>query len=106
MRWYDKLYIGEIAKKKEKTILAKIRNHKFQFGVFVITLPANDNNVLDIYPSHILLQPYYKKQNMMILGIACGNDEALEVVQDIIMDSYQTTGDFRIKDFIESVHMS
>ena len=67
----------------------------------MITLPVNDANALEIYPSYILLQKYYRKKKLMVVGISQGYDEALEVMQDILMDCYNETGQFLVRHMVE-----
>ncbi|MDE6232449.1 MAG: hypothetical protein K2M60_03765, partial [Lachnospiraceae bacterium] len=95
MEWYKDLYVGELAEKRKYKIINKIEKHKTQIGIYVLTLPFNNENVLDIYPSYILNQKYYKKADLKIMGIACGYDEALEVMERIIMDCYHITNQFK-----------
>lgn len=100
MRWYNHLYVGEKAKKKRFWIIQKIRGHKLQNDIYVITPAANGNNILDIYPSMVLSQPYCKDTDLLIIGIAKGYQEALEVTTQIVDDMYQSTGGFDLQRFI------
>lgn len=101
MKWYKDLYIGELAKKHKNRIIRKIKNGKFQTGVYVLTLPLNDDNILDIYPSYVLNQKYYREISIDIVGLACGYDEAMEVLQKLVIDCYKSTGSFRISKMTE-----
>lgn len=101
MKWYNNLYIGENAEKRKRKIMRKIKFNKPQLGIYVITLPSNEKNSLDIYPSNILLQRYYKKKDITVVGIAEGRDEALLLVQRIIMDCYEKTGQFLVRKLVE-----
>lgn len=100
MKWYNKLYIGENAGKRKRKIINNIRFNKPQLGVYVITLPTNDKNSLDIYPSNALLQKYYKKRDLTVVGIAEGRDESLMLIQRIIMDCYNQTGQYLVKELV------
>lgn len=100
MKWYNKLYLGENAMKRKRKIINNIRFNKPQLGVYVITLPTNDKNSLDIYPSNILLQKYYKKRELTIVGIAEGREESLMLVERIVMDCYNQTGQFLVKELV------
>lgn len=101
MKWYKDLYVGEKAKKQKYKIISRITRKKTQVGVYVITLPLNDDNILDIYPSYILNQKYYRRADMKIIGIACGYDEALGLMQSIVMDCYYITKQFKIREMAE-----
>ena len=56
LKWYKNLYVGNTAKKKEKTLRRKISCGIGTFNVFVITLAVNEQNHLEIYPAAQLLQ--------------------------------------------------
>lgn len=103
MHWYKNLYIGENAKENKQKIIRNIKRRKLQFGAYVLALPESDHNILDIYPSIVLLQPYFKKKDLFVLGIASSKDEAYEVMEQIVMDSYRSTGAFDIKEYINGV---
>lgn len=102
MKWYNNLYVGKSAKSRKHKIIMNTMKNKPQVGVYLITLPINEDNSLEIYPSYILLQKHYRKKNMFVVGIGNGRDEALDVMQEIILDCYQKTGQFLVRHMIES----
>lgn len=102
MKWYNNLYVGEKAKRRKHKIIMKTITRKPQIGIYYITLPLNDANSLEIYPSYILLQKHYRKQKMLIIGISEGYDEALLLTQEIIMDCYNKTGQFLVRKMINA----
>lgn len=101
MLWYDRLYVGEKAKKHRFSIIQSIRRRKYRVGVFVITPASNGNNILDIYPLLTLLNPYYRDKELLILGIAEGYGEALELAGKIVGDMYRKTGAFCLEEFLK-----
>ena len=100
MKWYNELYLGENVIKRKRKIINNIRFNKPQLGVYVITLATNEKNSLDIYPSNVLLQKYYKKRDLTIVGIAEGREESLMLVQRIVMDCYNQTGQYLVKELV------
>ena len=101
MKWYNNLYVGcRVGRRRHKIIKRAVRN-KPQLGVYFITLPVNENNSLEIYPSYVLLQKHYKKRDLFVVGIGEGRDEALELMEQIIMDCYHKTGQFLVRKMIE-----
>ncbi len=96
MRVFDHLYVGKKAEPVRKQILQGLSEKRFQPEVYVITPPRNGNNVLDIYPSPLLLLPPYRDEELVVAGIAVTYWEALEVVRDMVDDMYQKTGTFRL----------
>ena len=92
MRWCQRLYVGEKAKKCRYGIIQGLRSKKLQPEVYVITPAANGNNLFDIYPSAMLLLPPLCGEDLLILGIAVTYWEALEVARDMVEDLYRSGG--------------
>lgn len=99
-KWYKKLYVGDIARGKKHMMIGKIRFRRFQKDAYLITLASNGNNLLDIYPSYVLLQKAYKDKDLFVVGLACGYEEALEVTRRVVEDVYQNTGGFDVRAFV------
>ncbi len=100
MIWYDKLYVGESIVHKTKKIKWKIMHNAGQIGIYVITLASNRQNLLDIIPSYELMQRGYPKRDMVIVGLAKGYDEAVEVAASIVDEVYRNTGTFAIRTYL------
>lgn len=100
MKWYKRLYVGDRAEKKKYMMMGKIRLHRFQRDAYLITLAVNGQNLLDIYPSYVLLQKIYRDQELFVVGLACGYDEALELTRQIVDDVYQNTGGFDVRAYL------
>lgn len=97
MRWCQRLYVGEKAKKHRYGIIQGLRNRRLQPEVYVITPSGNGNNLFDIYPSAMLLLPPLCREDLLILGIAVTYWEALEVVRDMVDDLYRSGGQDGLK---------
>ncbi len=100
MRWYRKLYLGEQAAEAKYKMFGKIRRGRFQMDTYLITVARGPDNLLEIYSANMLKQPYFKKKSVQdqiyVVGLAKGYDEALEVVRRIIDDVYRKTGAFDV----------
>ncbi|MBE5922670.1 MAG: hypothetical protein E7269_07955 [Lachnospiraceae bacterium] len=90
--WYDALYVGEEAKKQQKKTMRDLENGKFVPGVYLISPSKMQDSLMDIYPAYTLLQPYYKKHDVEIIGLAIGYEEALTQMQKMLMECYENTG--------------
>lgn len=100
MRWYKDLYVGYNLLDNKKKVVRNIKNGKPQFNKYIITLPLNDYDILEIYPSYVLTQKWYRNSDMVIVGIAEGMEEALDMMQLVIMDCYEKTGNVKVKPYI------
>lgn len=101
LTWYNKLYVGEKAKKKRYRIIQAIRRGKPRILAYVITPASNGNNILDIYPAAELLSPYCRQEEFFILGIAADYWEALSVAARIVDEMYRKTGGFKLEAFLD-----
>lgn len=102
MEYEKNIYFGESVITKKNKILHKLKRNKFQPGIFLITLPADENGLLEIYPSYIFLQDLYIENPLKIIGIAGSKMEALEMIQKIIMECFNNNKDFNIEKFMFS----
>ena len=104
MVWYKNVYLGDNAKKEKSTIVARTEGRRFQFDVYLITLPSNPYNLLEMFSANELIQPHFKKKeahkDIYIVGIAKGYDEALEVMGAVLTDTYNNTGGFDVAGYL------
>lgn len=104
MDWYKEFYAGEDIIGKKHKIKWKILHHAGQIGIYVITLSSNPENLLDIIPSWELMQKYYPKSDLLVIGIDKGYENAMELAGMIVMDVYEKTGTFQIRDYFLEKH--
>lgn len=104
MTWHDDLYVGESIVHKTNKIKWKICHNAGQPNIYIITLSSNESNLLDIIPARELLQKGYPKQNLYVVGLAKGYDEAVEVAASIVDIVYHDTGGFAIRSYLTGKH--
>ncbi len=103
MIWYENLYIGESIPKKNgkiKRLKWKINHNAKLVGIYLITLCQYGDNLLEIIPSLELLQKAYPKDELYVVGLAKGYDEALQTAARIVMDVYEHTGGFQVEKYL------
>lgn len=100
MVWDEDLYVGKSIEQKADRVKWKICHNAGQLHIYVITLASNEQNLLDIIPAAELLQRAYPKNNLYVIGLAKGYDEAIEVAASIVMDVYQRTGGFAVRNYL------
>ena len=66
----------------------------------LLLIAANESDLLDIYPANTMLWPYFRKNEVFIVGIAKGYEEAVELACHIVAEVYTDTGNFDVKGFI------
>lgn len=97
--WYEKLYTGQNAALIYDKIHKSVEEERYIPGVYLITLSSNQNEQLDIYDSIQLYMPALRQRLSPIIGIACGNEEAMGVFQIIAEDVLQKTGGLRLREY-------
>ncbi|QHQ62517.1 hypothetical protein Ana3638_18435 [Anaerocolumna sedimenticola] len=69
------------------------------FEVYCITFASNSYNLFDIINANELIFPYYSKRDVYILGLAGSKGQAKYLVKDMLMEIYDKTGDFRVREY-------
>ena len=101
MYWYGDLYVGTTAAKNKSRIINKLKKHRFIKDVYVITRASNGCDLFDIYPAGVLVQKYYKKMDLFVIGIAVSYGEAVELVRQIVEDVYCNQGITDLKQYFD-----
>ena len=100
MKWYPDLYVGTNAKKKQKKIIRKLKTNAGMLDVYLITVAANGEDIFDIISSAYLQQKAIRRNLPMIVGIACGYEEAAELAAGIVEEVYRETGDVQVQSYL------
>ena len=101
LKWYKKLYIGDNAKKKASSIIRKINHKKVVPGVYLVTLASNPENLLEIISADQLLQPALRKLCPPIVGLAFGYEEAVDMIKEIVIQTYRDQKDTDVRGYLE-----
>ena len=102
MKYFSNLYGSEGLEKKKDKVIARLERRKIQPDLHVILLPECDHNQLEIVNAMYLLQPCYPREGRMVVGIAKGFEEAVELVEEISREVYDATGDLELRDYIQA----
>ncbi|MDF2510992.1 MAG: hypothetical protein K0S04_858 [Herbinix sp.] len=97
--WSTRLFVGDKMEKKKEKVMASINNREAAFGVYCVAFASNPHNLFDILEANELLFPHYKKVNVHIVGLAKGREEAIDLVQAMILEVYQNTGKFDVRNY-------
>jgi len=99
INWSSRLYVGDKLKQKKDKAIQSIKRKKVTFGIYCITFASHPDNLFDIIDANELLFPHYQRSDIYIVGLAKGKDEAINLVHDMLMEIYQKTGDFKVKNY-------
>lgn len=99
--WKEALYVAGIPQKKQKRIMHAIERKRPVGDVYLITAPSNQENCLEYMKANQILQPYYRKKEIVVYGLAGSEEAAQELAASMICGTYAVTGDFRVIAFLE-----
>lgn len=99
--WTSRLCVGNRMKKKKNKVIASINNREATFGVYCIAFASHPSNLFDILDANELLFPHYQKSEVTVVGIAKGREEAVKLVQSMLMEVYQKTGEFDVRTYFK-----
>lgn len=102
MKWYPQLYAGPEAEKKRNKIIRKLKCNMGQVNVYLITFAANETDLFDILPAYLLKQKAVRRRLPMIVGIAVGYGEAVDLVIKIVEETLRETGSADVKQYLKS----
>lgn len=98
--WSDKLLLSDRMKKDEiEDIKNDIESGKLTKNLYCITFASNPKNLFDIYNTKQFSTPYYQKQDIHILGLAKNKDKAYKLVSRMLVEVYEKTGDFKVREY-------
>ena len=97
----NKLYIGEsINKKKLGFYKLGLKQGRGFIKIYLLTLSNNDSDQIDIIHNSMLKQHLYRKLPLRVVGLSNSREEALEIVNRIICETLENTGNANIKDYL------
>lgn len=97
---YENLYVADSLQKNKDKIIEMIKKGKPKLRLYVVALAFNPVNLLEIIYYNELLQPYYKEQEIHIIGIASSKEEAMDMVKTIIASVYHNTQTFDVRKYL------
>lgn len=100
MEFYYRTFFSEDLKDKKARIIRKLKQKKFQKGIYIITLAQGEQNHLEFFSALMLRQRIFQPEDLFVVGIASGYGEALDLIEQITDEVYQNTGDTDIRSYI------
>lgn len=101
MQFRRHLYVSDSLEGKEKKIIQRIRHGKYPLNVYLLTVPENPERQLEFYDSLMLMQPLFRKEEKcLVVGLAAGYDEAVQLTIKIVEETLEKNGDVNIRKYL------
>lgn len=81
--------------------MTALEEGKFTFGLYCIAFASNEKNLFDIVETNELLFEHYKRNQIYIIGLTKGKENAVELTQNLLLEVYQNTGDFKVREYFK-----
>lgn len=86
MTFVESLHTYGLKEKRLTGIIKKINKGKKISNLFLVVLPINKREILEIYPYNQLLQKGYDmyRDEIKVLGVSRSREDAFRIVEDIV----------------------
>jgi len=92
-----RLACGPKADKIKKTLIKKLKKGKSVPFLYVVYISESKTDQLEIVESMQIGLPFFEERDLYIAGLAIGEDEALELIRQMVDTVYTETGSTDIK---------
>lgn len=101
LKYASNLYLGEsIASEKLDKLKKRLDKKPLLANVYLITPARNPADQLDIFDARQLVQPHYRNEEFLILGMASGYEEALLLIEQITGECLEARGDCNLREYL------
>ena len=101
MRFAKNLYIGESIGKNRRLVIWKLQHGAGMLTSYVIALPREGNDPLEIYHNSVLRQRYYHRKPPYVVGIAGSFEEAAFLSWKIISDAMNPEKNYNLWEYFD-----
>ena len=101
LKFAQNLYLGEgIAPEKLDKLKKRLNRKPLLVNVYLITPARNPAYQLDIFDARQLEQPHYKDAEFLVLGMASGYEDALQLIERITGECLKARGDCNLREYL------
>lgn len=101
LKFAQNLYLGEgIAPEKLDKLKKRLNKKPLLANVYLITPARNPADQLDIFDARQLAQPHYKDEEFLVLGMASGYEDALQLIERITGECLKARGDCNLREYL------
>ena len=101
LKFAQNLYLGEgIAPEKLDKLKKRLNKKPLLANVYLITPARNPVDQLDIFDARQLVQPHYKDEEFLVLGMASGYEDALQLIERVTGECLKARGDCNLREYL------
>ena len=92
MKFLKDLYIGEKARENAEQNVDDVRSGRYVKDLYALITSVSGVNQVEMLPSFYLRQQYYQEAEPVILGVAIGRGEAMELARQLTEEAVARFG--------------
>ena len=101
LKFAQNLYLGEgIAPEKLDKLKKRLNKKPLLANVYLITPARNPADQLDIFDARQLVHPRYIYAEFLVLGMASGYEDALQLIERITGECLKARGDCNLREYL------
>ena len=101
LKFAQNLYLGEgIAPEKLDKLKKRLNKKPLLANVYLITPARNPADQLDIFDARQSVQPHYKDEEFLVLGMASGYEDALQLIERVTGECLKARGDCNLREYL------
>ena len=101
LKFAQNLYLGEgIAPEKLDKLKKRLNKKPLLANVYLITPARNPADQLDIFDARQLVQTHYKDEEFLVLGMASGYEDALQLIERVTGECLKARGDCNLREYL------
>lgn len=100
VKCFCNLFVSESLKKRKNRIIKELMVQKFRPSVYIITLSQGEQNHLEFFSALLLQQHIFENEDLFVVGIANGYEDAIDLVEQIVQQVIAQTGGTDIRRYI------
>ena len=101
LKFAQNLYLGEgIAPEKLDKLKKRLNKKPLLANVYLTTPARNPADQLDIFDARQLVQPHYKDEEFLVLGMASGYEDALQLIERVTGECLKARGDCNLREYL------
>lgn len=101
IRYHHRLYLSnDISESKLDRIKKKLQNKPLLCAVYLISISRNPADQLEIFAAKQLVQNYYNRYPVYVIGIASDYESAVSLIETIVQECLQARGDCALKEYL------
>lgn len=100
IKCYCNLYVSSLLEKRRNKVLKGLMERALQPELTVITLARGEQNHLEFFSALFLRQHYYDEKEFFVVGLAEGDFDAVNLIEEIVREVVDVTGGTDIRGYI------